>query len=108
MNLLDIIAATEAKNQALQQVADNTNPTWATDITRIILNLPTTTFTTDDIWQAATDNNLMIPHEPRALGAILHRLAKQNLITPTDRYIPSLRPVCHRRPIRVWAHQNRE
>ena len=105
MNLLDLIAATEAKEQALQQVADNTNPTWATDITQIILNLPTPTFTTDDIWQAATDNNLMIPHEPRALGAILHRLAKQNLITPTDRYIPSLRPVCHRRPIRVWARR---
>jgi hypothetical protein len=102
MNLLDIIAATEAKEKALQQVAEATDPTWATDITNIILNLATDTFTTDDIWQAATDANLTIPHEPRALGAIMHRLARRHIIVATDSYTPSLRSACHRRPIRVW------
>lgn len=102
MNLLDLIAATEAKQEALRRVASATDPTWATDIENIITRLATDTFTTDDIWQAATDANLDMPREPRALGAILHRLARERRITPTDRYVPSLRPACHRRPIRVW------
>lgn len=102
MNLLDLIAATDAKDEALRRVAAATDPTWATDIENIITRLATDTFTSDDIWQAATDANLDVPREPRALGAILHRLAREHRITPTDRYIPSLRPACHRRPIRVW------
>lgn len=104
MNLLDLIAATEARDEALHRVASATDPSWATDIQNIILGLATDTFTTDDIWQAATDANLGIPREPRALGAIMHRLAKQHHIIPTETYIPSLRPACHRRPIRVWRH----
>ena len=102
MNLLDIIAATEARDEALRRVASATDPSWATNIENIILGLATDTFTTDDVWQAASDANLDVPHEPRALGAILHRLARQQMIVATDRYIASLRPACHRRPIRVW------
>lgn len=102
MNLLDLIAATEARDEALRRVATNTDPTWATDIENIITRLATDTFTTDDIWQAATDANLDMPHEPRALGAILHRLARRRIIVATNQYVPSLRPACHRRPIRVW------
>lgn len=105
VNLLDIIAATEAKQQALQQVAAATDPTWATNIENLILQLPTQTFTTDDIWQAATDANLPLPHEPRALGAILHRLARNHQIIATDTFTPSQRAACHRRPIRVWRHR---
>lgn len=102
MNLLDIIAATEARDEALRRVASATDPSWATNIENIILGLATDTFTTDDVWQAASDANLDMPHEPRALGAILHRLARQQMIVATDRYIPSQRVACHRRPIRVW------
>jgi hypothetical protein len=102
MNLLDIIAATEARDEALRRVASATDPSWATNIENIILSLATDTFTTDDVWQAASDANLDVPHEPRALGAILHRLARQQMIVATDRYIPSQRVACHRRPIRVW------
>lgn len=104
MNLLDLIAATEARDEALRRVASATDPSWATDIQNIILSLATDTFTTDDVWQAASDANLDVPHEPRALGAILHRLARQQMIVATDRYIPSQRVACHRRPIRVWRH----
>ena len=102
MNLLDLIAATEARDEALRRVAAATDPSWATDIENIITGLATDTFTTDDVWQAASDANLDVPHEPRALGAILHRLARQQVIVATDRYVASLRPACHRRPIRVW------
>ena len=95
-------AATDTRDKAIAQVATNTDPTWATDIENIITRLATDTFTTDDIWQAATDANLTMPHEPRALGAILHRLARRRIIVATNQYVPSLRPACHRRPIRVW------
>lgn len=105
MNLLDIIAATETKNQAIQQVATNTNPQWAAQCRTIIQHIATTTdtFTTDDIWQALHDADLPTPHEPRAIGAILVGMASENLITATNIYRPSARPACHARPIRVWT-----
>ena len=104
MNLLDIIAATEAKEQAIQQVATNTNPYWAAQCRTIIQQIATTTntFTTDDIWQALHDAYLPTPHEPRAIGAILTAMARENLITATDTYRTSARAACHARPIRVW------
>jgi hypothetical protein len=54
MNLLDIIAATEAKEKAIAAVATNTNPDWWQACYNIIATT-TNTFTTDDIWQALED-----------------------------------------------------
>lgn len=55
------------------------------------------TFTTDDLWK-----QLPTPDEPRALGKLLQHAKKMGLCEPTDRYIPSQRATCHRRPVRVW------
>jgi len=107
MNLLDLIAATEAKNEALTQVTANADPQWATACYNIIVSIATTTtaFTTDNIWQALHDAALPTPHEPRVLGAILRQACADGLITPTDTYIPSARVACHARPIRVWRRR---
>lgn len=107
MNLLDIIAATEAKEQAIAQVATNTNPQWFANCYRIIVATATNTnnFTTDDIWQALHDAQLPTPHEPRAIGAVLRHAAANNIIRPTNEYRPSKRVACHSRPIRVWVKQ---
>jgi hypothetical protein len=107
MNLLDIIAATEAKEKAIAQVATATNPEWFAECYRIVVATATNTkeFTTDDIWQALADAHLPTPHEPRAIGAVLRHAAANKLIRPTDRYRPSHRVACHARPIRVWVKQ---
>lgn len=101
MNLLDIIAATEAKEKAIAAVATNTNPDWWHHCYNIIATT-TNTFTTDDIWQALENAALPIPHEPRAIGAVLRQAAADGLICPTDTYQPSARVACHSRPVRVW------
>ena len=104
MNLLDIIAATEAKEKAIAQVATSTDPKWFAECYRIVVATATNTndFTTDDIWQALADAQLPTPHEPRALGALMIAAHRAGLIAPTDRYRQSKRPECHARPIRVW------
>ena len=107
MNLLDIIAATEAKEQAIAQVATSTDPKWFAECYRIVVATATNTndFTTDDIWQALADAQLPTPHEPRAIGAVLRHAAANNVIRPTNQYRPSQRVACHARPIRVWVKQ---
>ena len=104
MNLLDIIAATEAKNQAIATVTNNADQTWLTSCYNVIVQIATTTdtFTTDNIWQALKNAALPTPHEPRALGALMIAAHRAGLIAPTDRYRQSKRPECHARPIRVW------
>jgi hypothetical protein len=104
MNLLDIIAATEAKNQAIATVATNADQTWLTACYNVIVQIATTTdtFTTDTIWQALENAALPTPHEPRAIGAVLRQAAANGLIRATDTYRPSARVACHARPIRVW------
>jgi len=104
MNLLDLIAATEAKEKALAQVASTTDTNWKKQITDIVLGYATDTeFTTDQIWDYCYRHKIDAPHEPRALGAILIGLARKNFIVATDRYRPSHRVECHARPIRVWC-----
>jgi len=102
MNLLDLIAATDARDEALAKVSAATDTQWATEVWAIILDLATDTFTSDDIWQALEDRGLPTPREPRALGAILRQAATDNLIAATAEYRPSHRVACHARPIRVW------
>jgi hypothetical protein len=43
-----------------------------------------------------------MPREPRAIGAMMTNAAKAGVIAPTNRYTPSARPECHRRPVKIW------
>jgi len=101
MNLLDLIAATEARDQAITQVETNTDPQWATICYNIIVNMPDT-FTTDNIWQALEDAGVVAPREPRAVGGVLRRACVDGLIVASDRFVSSARVACHARPVRVW------
>jgi hypothetical protein len=42
-------------------------------------------------------------HEPRALGAVMRALAKNEIIEPTGDYVKSNLRHNHNRPVRVWA-----
>ncbi len=57
-------------------------------------------FTTDHVW-AVMPGDVSTP-EPRAMGAIMRRAAREGYVTATDRHVLSNRPLCHRRPVRVW------
>lgn len=103
MNLLDIIAAKEAKREAIARVDRNMDPDWAAHAEAAIRSICSrmTEFTTDDVWEEMGGADL--PHERRAMGAAMVRAARAGLIAATDRTRPSARPICHRNPKRVWA-----
>lgn len=102
MNLLDIIAAEEAKRVAIAQVERNMDPDWAAlaEVAIMAVIARSREFTTDDVWQEL--GNATEPHERRAMGAAMLRVAKQGLIAATDRTRPSARSVCHANPKRIW------
>ena len=55
-------------------------------------------FTTDDIWAKA-----QVTGEPRMIGAVIRKLALSGWIRGTGRYVPTIRPEAHKRPIKEWV-----
>lgn len=58
-------------------------------------------FSTDDIWFRLNEIGVRTP-EPRAMGAVIRRGMKEELITWSGLYRKSFRRVCHRRPVAIW------
>lgn len=105
MNLLDLIAAQEARDEAVERVAEHASPEWMARIERLVMFLAVEHpegFTTDDVWQYCEEHGIESPHEPRALGAIFLKLAREGAIVKTGRYITSRRRVCHASPKAEW------
>ena len=102
MNLLDIIASEEAKREAIARVERNMEPEWAELVDRAIMLVLSKRrdFTTDDVWDEL--DGMIEPHEKRAMGAAMLRVARKGLIQATDRTRPSARAVCHANPKRIW------
>jgi len=106
MNLLDIIAATEARDAAIARVASATDADWKAEVWAVIEGFTVgEEFTTDSVWQACADRGVTPPREPRALGAIMVEAARSGVVAATDRYVASRRVACHARPIRVWVRR---
>jgi hypothetical protein len=55
--------------------------------------------TSDDVWIAHTFYGVA---NPKAMGVAFVIAESLGLIKATDRFKLSCRPVCHRRPLRVW------
>jgi len=96
-----------AKREAIARVSSNTEPAFrsaAMDaLRRLVRTMPE--LTADDLWDALEASGAPVPHEPRALGAIMQSAAKLGLIRATDRWVESRRAQNHARPVRVWAAQ---
>lgn len=60
-------------------------------------------FIVDAVWQelARTDAQLST-HERRAMGAVMLRAARENVIAPTEDFRASAQRHCHANPRRVW------
>ena len=100
-----------ARDQAIQRVQGGADVVWmqvaemaVLDASRTVLN-----FTTDDVWeripQLAEKYGLPADTviEPRALGAVMVKMSREQLIEATALYQKSRRRACHARPIRVWT-----
>jgi len=58
-------------------------------------------FSTDDIWFRLREIGISTP-EPRAMGAVVRRAVREELIEWSGLYRRSFRRVCHRRPVAIW------
>src|SRR6185437_118095 len=101
--LFDPVAGIQRRDEAIRLVEANADERWFVHALSGVYDLSRTglTFTTDDIWNYLLDSE-ETTHEPRALGAVMRTAQKRGWCLPTDRYMPSNRPDCHRRPIRLW------
>ncbi len=96
----DLFDASIARDEAIDRVSANADPTWMKEARSVVLSI-VGAFTTDDVWSRL----LTRPHEPRALGAVLRDLQAEGHIEPTGNYVPSTRPECHARPVRQWRRK---
>lgn len=104
-SLFDFTEAVAARDEAIERVERNAEPLWKTQATQAIRHLATSRerFSTDDVWEYMHQRGMEMPHENRVMGALMVSASKQNWIARTDNYVNSLRPACHRRPVRVWV-----
>jgi hypothetical protein len=100
-----IVAGDAAKNEAIGRVLDGADPAWVDEALRAVFWVASRKerFTTDDVWE----QGITSPEEPRAMGAVMRVAESQGWIEPTRDHWLSRRPVCHRRPLRVWQSRLR-
>lgn len=89
--------------EAVERAGTHANPKWIMEADAVVSILCKIgdDFTTDDVWRLLRETG-HVTHEPRALGAIMQRAAKDNYIRPAGYTRKSLRRECHRRPLTVW------
>lgn len=100
-----INAAVAARDEAIDRVEKNSDPDWAEAayLACCLVAEEQPLFTSDNVWmKLATLFPQYSTHEPRAMGAVLRRAAKENKICGTDDYVKSNRPECHHRPQMIW------
>jgi hypothetical protein len=93
------------KREAIDRVETNADERWKAAAAEVVrkVALGREEFTTDRIWGVLErEFSTLETPEPRAMGAVMRRAAKDGLIEKTDRHLPTARPEAHRRPIPVW------
>lgn len=96
-------------DQALATVDQHANVMWVRAAREALKHVAATkaVFTADDVWHELVRVDVYT-HDPRALGAVMRWGVGAGVCEPTDDYRPSLRPECHKRPVRVWRRPPRE
>lgn len=90
-------------DDAVEQVGEAADPTWRRVALLAVeaVAVEREEFSTDHVWTYLEGCGVKT-HEPRALGAIMRSARAKAVAAATDRYVPSTRPECHARPVRVW------
>jgi len=99
LDIFDAIRERDEAMNAIEGVTDKAFTECATDAIKTVGRMRQQ-FTTDDVWDWLATHKSIAAHDNRAIGPIMSRLSKQNVITPTGNYQPSVRRHCA--PIRVW------
>lgn len=86
--------------EAIEQAGANAPEGWIAEARAAIRHVAEALpfFISDEIW----GTGLSEPPEARAIGNVIKWAASEGLIAPTDDFVPSARPGCHRVPRRVW------
>lgn len=94
-------AGQQAADAAIDRVKQGANDEWWTAAYNAGCRLAETrrAFTSADVFDSIP-STFSTP-EPRAMGAIMRRLASEGFIAPSDNYAPG-RASNHGRPQRVW------
>lgn len=93
-------AGRAARDDALERVEKGAPMQWK-DLAEKVVRLFASKgepFTSDDLWQYG----LPKPREPRALGAIMAKLARRGIIRKTGRYLPCRSATRHVAPVAEW------
>lgn len=100
MTQLDLQIAQAARDISLERAERGATEAWKREAYDLVKGryYPGGEFTSDDIWAAG----LQKPAEPRALGTVLMKLAREGLITKTGRYVQTAQVSRHAAPIAVW------
>ena len=99
-----VALGTALRDAAMAQVDAAAPPDWRSDAEQAVLYVARRRerFTTDAVW-AVLDNWLVAqPPEPRALGPLMKSACSWGWCEPTPVWHLSVRPACHRRPVRVY------
>ena len=91
-----------ARDNAIRRADVHANKDWKTVAYEVgqILARDNDNLISEDIMEAMP--LWVSTHEPRALGAVMRRLAKNGFIVATSEYVRSTSPLGHARPSVVW------
>jgi hypothetical protein len=92
---------TVLRDEGIKRADEHAQEAWRDEADAVLNQLSMTgiPFTTDDVWALIGATT----QEPRAMGAVMLRAARDGIIRSTDSYSESARPASHRRPLRVWV-----
>lgn len=99
-SILDARESRRQRDLAIARVDRGTDAEWKEAATSVVYHLCRTmpVFTPDDIWATG----LPKPREPRALGPIMLRAARERWCQKTGRYVASKAPTQHQNVIAEW------
>ncbi len=92
--------ANQARDEAIKAVEENASVPAKEQIYDVIVGMRGE-FTTDDVW-AEVPEDVRNSVEPRVIGALMRRAAKDGHVVNTYRMRNSEMVRCHRRPKQVW------
>ena len=97
-------AGAEARDRAIARVDAHTDEEWLQAAVDAVKRLcaKRETFSTDDVWLALAHAGVRLDGEPRAMGAVMRRAEAAGYVEPLSAWTLSIRPECHRRPVRLW------
>ena len=91
------------RQEAMHRVSENAGKLFRAEAFRVGVELARShkEFTSLDVKEGLPTG--VHAHDDRALGAVMQKLARQDVVVRTDRTVISARRRNHNRPVRVWS-----